>query len=48
MDGNKAREALKLYLNGDIDIDALEARAISLAWDAEFEDQYLIDRWRLN
>ena len=44
MTGDKAREALKLYLNGDIDIDALEERAISLAWDAEFEDQHLIDK----
>lgn len=41
---NKAQEALKLYLSGDIDIDALEERVISLAWDAEFEDQYLIDQ----
>lgn len=44
MDGNEAQEALKLYLNGDIDIDALEERVISLAWDAEFEDQHLIDK----
>lgn len=44
MDGNKAREALKLYLDGDMDIDALEERVISLAWDAEFEDQHLIDK----
>lgn len=41
---NKAREALKLYLSGDIDIDALGERVISLAWDAEFEDKYLIDQ----
>ena len=44
MTGNKAQEVLKLYLNGDIDIDALEERVISLAWDAEFEDQRLIDK----
>ena len=44
MIGDKAREALNLYLNGDIDIDALEERVISLAWDAEFEDQHLIDQ----
>lgn len=41
---DNAREALKLYLNGDMDIDALEERVISLAWDAEFEDQHLIDQ----
>ena len=41
---NKAQEALELYLNGDIDIDALEERVISLTWDAEFEEQYLIDQ----
>lgn len=41
---NKAQETLKLYLDGDIDIDALEERVISLAWDAEFEEQYLIDQ----
>lgn len=44
MTGNKAQEALKLYLGGDIDIDAFEERVISLAWDAEFEEQYLIDQ----
>lgn len=44
MTGNKAQEALKLYLSGDIDIDALEELVISLAWDAEFEEQYLIDQ----
>ena len=44
MTGNKAQEVLKLYLNGDIGIDALEERVISLAWDAEFEEQYLIDQ----
>ena len=44
MTGNKAQEALNLYLSGDIGIDALEERVISLAWDAEFEDQRLIDQ----
>lgn len=44
MTGNKAQEALNLYLNGDIDIDALEERVIALAWDAEFEEQHLIDQ----
>ena len=44
MTGNKAQEALKLYLGGDIDIDAFEERVISLAWDAEFEEQHLIDQ----
>ena len=44
MTGNKAREALKLYLSGDIDIEALEERVISLAWDAEFEERHLIDQ----
>ena len=44
MTGNKAQEALKLYLDGDIDIDTLEERVISLAWDAEFEEQHLIDQ----
>ena len=41
---NKAQEALKLYLNGDIGIETLEERVISLAWDAEFEEQHLIDQ----
>ena len=37
-------EALRLYLNRDIDLDALEYRVITLAWDDEFEDQELVDR----
>jgi len=41
---NKAQEVMRLYLSGDIGIDALEERVISLAWDAEFEEQYLIDQ----
>lgn len=44
MTGSKAQEALNLYLSGDIGIDALEERVISLAWDAEFEEQRLIDQ----
>ena len=36
--------AIKLYLNGDIDLDTLERRVITLAWDDEFEDQELVDR----
>ncbi len=41
---NNVQEALKLYLDGDIGIDALEERVISLAWDAVFEEQHLIDQ----
>ena len=37
-------EALRLYLNRDIDLDALEYRVITLAWDDEFEDQDLVDQ----
>ena len=37
-------EALKLYLNRDIDLDSLEYRVITLAWDDELEDQDLVDR----
>ena len=37
-------KALKLYLNEEIDLDALEYRVITLAWDDEFEDQDLVDR----
>lgn len=37
-------ETLELYLNGDIDLDTLENRVISLAWDDDFEDQELVDR----
>ena len=42
MADNMALEALKLYLNGDIDLDALEERIIPLAWDNDFKDQELI------
>ncbi len=36
-------ETLRLYLNGDIDLDSLEDRIIPLAWDTDF-DQHLIDQ----
>ena len=41
---NNVFEALKLYLNESIDLDSLEYRAITLAWDDELEDQDLVDR----
>lgn len=34
--------AHKLYLNGEIDLDALGKRIIPLAWDNNFKDQELI------
>ena len=37
-------ETIELYLSGDIDLDTLERRVISLAWDDDFEDQELVDR----
>ena len=37
-------ETIKLYLSGDIDLDTLEYRVITLAWDDDFEDQDLVDR----
>ena len=40
----KILETIRLYLNGDIDLDTLENRVISLAWDDDFEDQELVDR----
>ena len=41
---NEIPDILKLYLNDDIDFDALENRIISLAWDPdEREDQLLLD-----
>ncbi|MXY45914.1 MAG: hypothetical protein F4Y44_02800 [Chloroflexi bacterium] len=42
MADNIALDALKRYLNGAIDLDALEYRIIPLAWDNDFEDQELI------
>ena len=37
-------ETIELYLSGDIDLDTLERRVITLAWDDDFEDQELVDR----
>ena len=37
-------KTIRLYLNGEIDLDTLERRVITLAWDDEFEDQELVDR----
>ena len=37
-------EALKLYLDGDIDLDSLEYRVITLTRDDETEDQDLVDQ----
>lgn len=42
MADNKAFDVLKLYLNGDIDLDALEERIVPLAWVPEFEDHELV------
>lgn len=43
MPDNITLEYLKLYLNGDIDFEALEERIIPLGFDDEFEYQDLID-----
>ena len=37
-------ETLRLYLNGDIDLDTLEYRVITLTWDDKSVDQDLVDR----
>ena len=37
-------KTVRLYLAGDIDLDTLEYRVITLTWDDEFEDQDLVDR----
>ena len=37
-------EAIELYLNGDIDLDLLEYRVITLTWDDKSVDQDLVDR----
>ena len=42
MADNIASDALKLYLKGDIDLDALEERIVPLAWAPEFEDHELV------
>ena len=36
-------DPLRLYLNGDIDIDTLEDSVILFAWDDDFEDQDLLN-----
>ena len=41
---NTIPETIELYLNEEIDLDALEYRVITLAWDDDFEDQELVDR----
>ena len=40
----KILEALELYLAGDIDLDTLEYRVITLTWDDKSIDQDLIAR----
>ena len=40
---DKILDALRLYLIGNIDIDALEDRIIPLAWDNDFKDQDLLN-----
>ena len=41
---DKILETIRLYLNGEIGLDSLEYRVITLAWDDDFEDQELVDR----
>ncbi len=36
-------ETIRLYLNGDIDLDTLEDRIIPLIWDDDFKDQDLLN-----
>ena len=43
MTKDKAFDALNLFLDGDIDLDALEDRVVPLAWDSEYENQDLVD-----
>ena len=43
MTKDKAFDALNLFLDGDIDLDALEDRVIPLAWDSEYKNQDLVD-----
>ena len=40
---DKGFDALNLFLDGDIDLDALEDSVIPLAWDSEYENQDLVD-----
>lgn len=37
-------KTLQLYLIGDIDLDSLEYRVITLTWDDKSVDQDLVDR----
>jgi hypothetical protein len=37
-------EAIRFYLNGDIDLDSLEYRVITITWDDKSIDQDLVDR----
>ena len=43
MTEDRALHALKLFLNGDIDLDAFEKRVVPLAWNSEYENQDLVD-----
>ncbi len=36
-------ETIRLYLNGDIDLDTLEDRVIPFIWDDDFKDQDLLN-----
>ena len=40
---DKIPETIRLYLNGDIDLDTLEDRIIPLIWDDDFKDQDLLN-----
>ena len=43
MTEDRGWDALHLFLNGDIDLDALEERVIPLAFTNEYENQDLVD-----
>ena len=43
MTDNVALNVINLYLSGEIDFNELQLRIIPLAWDADFEDQDLVD-----
>ena len=43
MTDNVALNAINLYLSGEIEFDDLQVRIIPLAWDADFDDQDLVD-----
>ena len=40
---DKILETIRLYLNGDMDLDALEDRVIPFIWNDDFEDQDLLN-----